>query len=134
MFAGEFDALLLTVIFPVATPLEEGAKVEVNVVDCPGARISPLEPPVESNPAPATKTCEMVTLAFPALVSVTFWTLLLETLTLPKLKLLALELSNSWPAAETVSEAGLLVTTPAVLLTTTVNCAPLLEAVAAGVV
>ena len=72
MLAGELDALLLTVILPVATPLAEGANVEVNVVDCPGVRMSPLEPPLESNPAPATKTREMVTLAFPALVSVTF--------------------------------------------------------------
>jgi hypothetical protein len=95
MLAGELDALLLTVILPVAAPIAEGAKVAVNVVDCPGSRISPLDPPVESNPAPATKTCEMVTLAFPALVSVTSLTLLLETVTLPKLKLLALELSSS---------------------------------------
>jgi hypothetical protein len=36
--AGEFDALLLTVSFPVAASVADGANVEVSVVDCPGER------------------------------------------------------------------------------------------------
>ena len=67
---------------------------------------------LELNPAPATRTCEMVTLEFPAFVSVTFCVPLLDTFTLPKLKALKLELSNKVPAAVTVSEAELLETLP----------------------
>jgi hypothetical protein len=43
----------------------------------------------------------------------------------------------SWrrvPVFETVNEAGLLVMLPALFLTTTVNCAPLSEAMVAAVV
>ena len=47
----------------------------------------------------------------------------------PKFKTLMIE-----PLLFTVSVAGLLVTLPTVLLTTTVNCAPLSEFVVAGVV
>jgi len=106
MLAGEFVALLLTVILPVADPLADGANVEVSVVVCPGERMIPLAL-LELNPAPATRTCEMVTLEFPAFVSVTFCVPLLDTFTLPKLKALELELSNKVPAAVTVSVAEL---------------------------
>jgi hypothetical protein len=133
MLAGELDALLLTVTLPVAAPLAEGAKVEVNVVICPGERVSPLDA-VELNPAPATSTCEIVTSELPAFVRIMCCVLLLDMLTLPKFKLLALELSTKVPVFETVNEAGLLVTLPALFLTTTVNCAPLSEAVVAAVV
>ena len=93
MLDGELVALLLTVILPVAAPFAEGANVEVSVVVCPGARVMPLAP-VELKPEPATITCAIVTLEFPALVMVMFWLLLLDTFTLPKFKLLTLELSN----------------------------------------
>ena len=107
MLEGEFDALLLTVTRPVATPLAAGAKVAVSVVDCPGLRISPLEPLV-LNPAPATVTCEMVTLVFPAFVSVMFWVLLLDTFTFPKFRLPGPELRRRTGSAVTVSGAALL--------------------------
>jgi hypothetical protein len=133
MLAGELDALLLTVTLPVAAPLAEGAKVEVNVVICPGERVSPFDA-VELNPAPATSTCEIVTSEVPALVRIMCCALLLDMLTLPKFKLLVLELSTRVPVFETVNEAGRLVTLPALFLTTTVNCVPLSEAVVAAVV
>jgi hypothetical protein len=104
MLAGELVALLLTVILPAAAPLADGANVEVIVVVCPGARVMPLAP-VELKPAPATITCAIVTLEFPALVIVMFCVLLAETFTLPKFKLLTLELSNSFAAAEQVVTA-----------------------------
>ena len=131
--AGEFDALLLTVSFPVAAPVADGANVEVSVVDCPGERVRPVEA-VELKPAPATSTCEMVTSAVPAFVRVTFRALLLATLTLPKFKLLALELSTRVPVLEMVNKAWLLVTLPLSLLTTTENCAALSEDLVAAVV
>ena len=94
MFAGELEALLLTVTLPVAAPLAEGAKLEVSVVICPGESVSPLDA-VELNPAPATSTCEIVTSELPAFVRIMCCVLLLAMLTLPKFKLLVLELSTS---------------------------------------
>ena len=111
MLAGELVALLLTVILPLAAPLADGANVEVSAVVCPGARIMPLAP-VELKPAPATSTCAIVTLEFPALVMVMFCALLLDTFTLPKFKLLTLELSNSVAAAEVVVTALQIVSLP----------------------
>jgi len=104
-------ALLLTVMFPVAAPLAEGANVEVSVVVCPGARVMPFAP-VELKPAPATITCAIVTLEFPALVMVMFWVLLLDTFTLPKFKLPTLELSSSVAAVEVVVTALQIVSLP----------------------
>ena len=104
-------ALLLTVMFPVAAPLAEGANVEVRVVACPGARVIPFAP-VVLKPAPATSTCAIVTLEFPALVMVMFWVLLPDTFTLPKFKLLTLELSSSVAAVEVVVTALQIVSLP----------------------
>src|SRR6202043_391698 len=104
MLDGELVALLLTVILPVAAPFAEGANVEVSVVVCPGPSVMPLAP-VVLNPAPATITCAIVTLEFPALVIVMFWLLLLDTFTLPKFKLLTLGLSNTVAAVEVVVTA-----------------------------
>ena len=99
MLAGELVAVLLTVMVPLAAPFADGANVEVSGVVCPGERIIPLAL-LELKPAPATRTCEMVTLEFPAFVSVTFCVPLLDTFTLPKFKALELELSNNVAAAD----------------------------------
>ena len=111
MLAGELVALLLTVIFPLAGPLADGANVEVSAVVCPGASVIPLAP-VTLKPAPATITCAIVTLEFPALVMVMFCVLLPETLTLPKFKLLTLELSISVAPLEVVVTALQIVSLP----------------------
>src|ERR1700676_3601599 len=111
MLAGELVALLLTVILPVAAPLAEGAKVEVSEVLCPGARVMPLAP-VELKPAPATMTCAIATLEFPALVIVMFCVLLFDTFTLPKFKLATLEFSNSVAAVDVVVTALQIVSLP----------------------
>lgn len=68
---GELVALLLIVTLPVSRPLDDGVKVVVKMVDWPGLKMSPLAP-LELNPAPAIATCEMVTIAFPALVMAKF--------------------------------------------------------------
>ena len=68
--------------------------------------------PVELKPAPATITWAIVTLEFPALVIVMFCALLAETFTLPKFKLLTLELSNSVAAVEVVVTALQIVSLP----------------------
>jgi hypothetical protein len=131
--SGEFVALLVTVTLPVNAPLLAGVKVAFSEAVFPGATTCPAEIPVALNPAPDTLTFEIVTFEFPLLVNVTLCALLLPTLTLPKLKLVGLALSES-VAALTVSVATLLVTLPALLLTDTVKLVPLSEVVSAAVV
>ena len=69
--SGEFVALLATETLPVILPAPDGAKVAVKVAACPGVRIVPEEIPDALKPAPETVTLEIVTLEFPAFVSVT---------------------------------------------------------------
>ncbi len=117
---GEFAALLVTVMVPVALPPDAGSNVALSAALCPLDRINPDDTPLAPNPAPATVTFEIVTLELPAFVSVTLCVLLLDTLTLPKARLAAL-LSRMEAAAFTVRTAAVLVALPALLLTTTVN-------------
>jgi hypothetical protein len=131
--SGEFVALLATDTLPAALPAVDGVNVAVKVAVCPGVRISPEDTPEALKPAPETVTLETVIVALPALVSVTFCVPLLATVTLPKLTADELEFSKRVEVV-TVSTAALLVAVPALLLTTTVNCAVLSAAVSAGVV
>ena len=126
-------ALLVTVTLPVNAPLVPGANVTFSVAVCPAATTCPDEMPVALNPAPETVTFDTVTPEEPAFVNVTESALLLPTFTLPKLKLVGLAF-NETAAAFTVNVAALLVTFPALLLTTTTNFAPLSALVVAGVV
>jgi hypothetical protein len=73
----------------------------------------------------------MVKLAVPELVSAMDWVLVVPIATFPKPTLAGT--AEIW-SAFTVSVTALLVTLPAALLTTTVNCAPLSELVVVGVV
>ena len=132
--AGEFDALLATVTLPVTLPVAAGAKVTFSVTISPGVMICPLETPVALKPAPEIVTLETVILELPEFVKFTLSVLLLPTFTLLKFRLVVLGMSAPGAAALTVSVATLLVTLPAELLTTTVNCAPLAAVVSAGVV
>ena len=134
MTAGEFVALLVTVMLPVAFPAADGSNVAFKVAVCPADRINPWTAPLALNPAPATTTFEIVTLEFPALVSVTFCVFVLDSLTLPKAKLVELLFRRAVAAALTVRMAVLLVTLPTLSLTTTVNFAAFSDAVVAGVV
>jgi hypothetical protein len=131
--AGEFEALLVTLTLPVTLPAAAGVKVALKLAVCPEVRTSPAGRPLAVKPGPAMMTLEMLILAVPELVNVTPKTLLLPTLTLPKLRVEVLTVSG--PAgALTVRVAELLVTLPAELLTVTSNCMPLSEVVVAGVV
>lgn len=94
--------------------------------------MTPESPPA-LKPAPATLTFEIVTLEFPALVSVTLCELLLDTFTLPKARLWELLFRRSVTEL-TVRRAALLVAVPPLLLTAAVNCAPLYEVVVAEIV
>ena len=57
----------------------------------------PADTPLALKPAPAILTLEMVTFSVPAFVNVTLWMPLLDTFTLPKLRLAALALRTSGP-------------------------------------
>jgi len=130
---GEFVALLVTVMLPVALPAVAGENVALSVPLCPGERVTPASPPPALNPAPETLTFEMVTLEFPALFRITFCVLLLDRFLLPNAKLVAL-LFKRKVAGLTVRVAALLFALPALLLTTATNCIPLYEVVAAEIV
>jgi hypothetical protein len=78
--------LLVTVTLPVTPTVADGAKVKSSMAVCPGVRIWPVETPDAVNPAPEMLTFEIVTLEFPPFVSVTPCTLLVPTLTFPKLR------------------------------------------------
>lgn len=133
MTAGEFEALLVTVMPPVTLPAVAGANVALKVAVCPGERMMPESPPPALKPAPATLTLEIVTLEFPAFVSSRLCELLLDTFTSPKARLLEL-LFKRRVGELTVRRAALLVAVPPLLLTVALNCAPLYEVVVAKIV
>lgn len=95
--------------------------------------MTPESPPPALKPAPATLTFETVTLELPALVSKTLCELLLDTFTLPKVRLWEL-LFKRRVTEFTVRSAALLVAVPALLLTVAVNRAPLYRVVVAEIV
>lgn len=132
MVSVPFEALLAMLMLPLALPVLAGLNVAVSVTDLPAATIVPADTPLALKPAPDSVTFEMVTLAVPAFVRVTVLSLLLETSTEPKFKLLVLAFRIYVPF--TVRTAALLTTLLALLPTRTVNCEPLSEMVVAGVV
>ncbi len=69
--AGELVALLSTDTLPVTLPVAVGAKATFSEALCPAARVNGRVIPLTLNPAPATFTCEMLTLLLPVLLSLT---------------------------------------------------------------
>ena len=92
--AGEFVALLAMVTLPLTAPALFGANSTVTVADWFGVNTSPELKPLALKPVPDEPTLEMVTLAFPLLVTVALNVLLLPTFTLPKAKLEVLRPSS----------------------------------------
>src|SRR5882757_1414235 len=131
--AGELVALLATVTLPATPPVDVGANVTFRAADCPGARTVPEDTLLALKPAPVVLRPEIVMLALPELVRVTPRVLVAPVEILPKLRLAGLAFSTTVEAF-TVRVAPLLVALPAVLLTRTLNCAPLSAVVSAGVV
>jgi hypothetical protein len=82
--AGEFVALLVTVMLPDPLTADAGAYFAANVADCPGVKVSGTVIPDSENPVPLAVIWEIVTFAVPALVSEIFCEALPPTLTLPK--------------------------------------------------
>jgi hypothetical protein len=83
--AGELVALLTTVTLPARLPVEVGAKLTVNDVDWPAARLNGSVIPLVLKPVPVALTCEMETLEFPVLEIVTLCVALVPVVRLPKL-------------------------------------------------
>lgn len=91
--AGEFNALLATVMLPVTLPIAAGANVTFSVTGFPGVMICPLETPLAAKPAPEIVTLETVILKVPEFVRLTLRALLLPTFTLLKFSLVVLRVS-----------------------------------------
>ncbi len=81
---GELVALLATVTLPERLPVVAGSNVTLKEVDCPAARVRDGVKPETVKPAPASVSCEMVTLALPLLASVTLCVALVPVVRLPK--------------------------------------------------
>ncbi len=85
-----FDASELTVTVPLALVAEVGEKMTLKVVLWPAVSVIEEVDPLTLNPVPLTVICEIVTLALPEFVIVSANDLFCPTVTLPKLRLVAL--------------------------------------------
>ena len=83
-FVGEFEALLTTETLPATLPEAVGAKVAVNVVLCPAAKLLGEESPLMENPVPVTLLPKILMSAGPELVRVAERELLPFTAIFPK--------------------------------------------------
>jgi hypothetical protein len=86
------EALLTTESVPVTLPADLGLKLTVTFVDWFGVKFTP-DPSLTVKPVPLTATFETSTFELPVLVSFTTCELVPPIVTLPKLKLVALEAS-----------------------------------------
>jgi hypothetical protein len=82
--SGELGALLRRVIVPATLPAALGAKTVLNVAAFPAAMVTGAVIPVTLNPAPATVTEEIVTVALPPFVRLKLCELLVPVVTFPK--------------------------------------------------
>jgi hypothetical protein len=124
---GELEALLVTVSEPVTLPDVVGAKMALQLADCPAASVSGRVRPLILKPVPLAVAAESVTLAVPVLVIVTFCVALVPRLTLPKLMLAGeAETCSVTPAPLRATVAGELLALLATLM------APVEAPVAAG--
>jgi hypothetical protein len=89
IWVGEFAALLLTSRLPVTDPVAVGAKFTLNVVLCPAAKVSGVNPLIVK-PAPVMLSVEILMFVLPVLLNVTVRLLAVPTVTFPKLKLVVL--------------------------------------------
>jgi len=88
-------ALLPIVMDHATLPVADGANVMLSAAVCPGVNVVLAPAPLTAKPAPFTSTLEIVTFVFPVLVSVAPSELLLPSSTLPKSRLLVLELNSA---------------------------------------
>jgi len=96
-------ALEATASDPLAAPVDDGAKVTLNVTLCPGLRVVGGFTPLMLNPAPLGTMVEMVMAEPPELVSFSDNDLLDPVATLPKLKVAGVALTD--PGVTAVAES-----------------------------
>jgi hypothetical protein len=82
--AGELGALLAMLTVPERLPPVVGANTTLMLVLVPAAKVAGVVSPLTLNPVPLTDNWEIVTDAFPVLVSVKACDLLWPSTTLPK--------------------------------------------------
>jgi len=99
-----FVAFEVMVTLPLALPAATGAKVTLKVALCPAASVAGVEIPLKEKPVPLVATFEIVTVDPPVLVTVSDRTLLLPSVTVPKLKLVGL--APRAPAARPVPDSA----------------------------
>src|SRR5260370_228064 len=92
--------LLPMAMDPATLPVADGVNTTLRATVCPGANVVLAPAPLAANPAPFTSTLEIVTFAFPVLVSVAPSELLVPSNTLPKSRLFVLELNSGVDATE----------------------------------
>lgn len=113
---------------PLAAPAAVGAKMALNVVDCPALRVSGKFGPVKLNPLPDAAALDTLTAAPPVFVTVTGTVLLLPRATLPKLVLVGFAVTA--PGASPVPESGRLSGDP--VASDTIASAPVAAPAAVG--
>jgi hypothetical protein len=85
MLSGEFGALLVIEMLPLAFPAEVGANLAVNDVAWPALSVTGVVNPLKLKPAPEELADEITTLAVPVFVNVTEIDSLAPVIRLPKL-------------------------------------------------
>jgi hypothetical protein len=90
MLRGEFGALLVMEMLPLAFPAEVGANLAVNDVAWPALSVTGVVNPLKLKPAPEELADEITTLAVPVFVTVTEIDSLAPVIRLPKLMLAGL--------------------------------------------
>jgi hypothetical protein len=83
---GEPVALLVAVTAPLSFPTALGVKITLNERFCPGVSVTGVLAPFKANPVPLSTICEIVTFAFPVLVTVTLSVDCDPVFTFPKLR------------------------------------------------
>jgi hypothetical protein len=81
------EAVEVTVMFPVAAPLDCGANEILNVVLWPAVKVTGAVTPLKVNPVPLIPIAETVTLAPPEFVTVSDCVCVLPKVTVPKSRL-----------------------------------------------
>ena len=94
MVLGEPDAVLVTVTEPLSLPAAPGLKITLNVILCPGLRVTGVFAAVKVNAAPFSLMLETVTFEFPELVTVTLCVAEDPAFTFPKEMLVVLKVNT----------------------------------------
>ncbi|HEY4978236.1 MAG TPA: hypothetical protein VII25_03640, partial [Candidatus Acidoferrum sp.] len=114
--------------FPLSDPADGGLNCTVMVNACEADNVTGVPAPLKLYPVPLMLICEIVTLAFPVLVIVTFCCAELPVFTLPKLRLVELSEIVAVAAipvplkATVLGEVGALLTSETLPVTAPADC------------